>query len=63
MRINADCIECMIRRNLETARLHGIYAQVTEFALDLMRLILNTSEASSPAPPRRSPGCTRSTSA
>lgn len=48
MRINADCIECMIRRNLETARLHGDDAQVTEFALDLMRLILKTPEASSP---------------
>lgn len=48
MRINADCIECMIRRNLETARLHGNDAQVTEFALDLMRLILKTPEASSP---------------
>ena len=48
MRINADCIECMIRRNLETARLHGDDAQVTEFALDLMRLILKPPEASSP---------------
>ena len=48
MRINADCIECMIRRNLETARLHGADAQGTEFALDLMRLILKTPEASSP---------------
>lgn len=48
MRINADCIECMIRRNLETARLHGDDAQVTEFALDLMRLILKAPEASSP---------------
>ena len=48
MRINADCIECMIRRNLETARLHGDDTQVTEFALDLMRLILKTPEASSP---------------
>ena len=48
MRINADCIECMIRRNLETARLHGDDAQATEFALDLMRLILKTPEASSP---------------
>ena len=63
MRINADCIECMIRRNLETARLHGDDAQVTEFALDLMRLILKTPEASSPCFARRSPGCTRSTSA
>ena len=48
MRINADCIECMIRRNLETARLHGDDTQVTEFALDLMRLILKAPEASSP---------------
>lgn len=56
MRINADCIECILRRNLETARLHGDDAQVTEFALDLMRLLLDNPEGSSPC---FAPGITR----
>lgn len=49
MRINADCIECILRRNIETARLHGDDRQVTDFAFDLMRMLLDSPQyASSP---------------
>ncbi len=49
MRLNAECIECLMRRHLKTARLHGTEEQVTAFARDLMRLLADgPQEASSP---------------
>ena len=49
MKLNADCIECLMRRHLKTARLHGTEDQVTAFARDLMNLLANgPEEASSP---------------
>lgn len=49
MKLNADCIECMMRRHLKTARLHGNEEQVTAFARDLMKVLADGPEdASSP---------------
>ncbi len=49
MRINAECIKCILNRNIETARLHGNDEQVTDFAFDLMQMLLNSpDQASSP---------------
>ncbi len=49
MKINAECIKCILNRNIETARLHGTDEQVTEFTFDLMRMLLDSPEqASSP---------------
>ena len=39
--MNADCMECLLRRHLKTARLHGTDEQVTAFARDLMDLLAN----------------------
>ena len=44
MRLNSDCMECLIRRHLATARLHGSDAQVTAFARDLLRLLADGPE-------------------
>lgn len=41
MNLNAECMECLLRRNLATARLHGSEAQVTAFARDIMKLFLD----------------------
>ena len=38
--IDSQCIQCHLRRNLETARKLGTQAQATAFAKDLMRLYL-----------------------
>lgn len=49
MRINADCIKCILNRNIETARLLGNDEQVTDFIMDLMRLLTDSPpQASSP---------------
>ena len=49
MKLNAECMECMLRRHLKTARAHGSEAQVTAFARDLMNLLANGPEdAASP---------------
>lgn len=41
MKLNADCMECLLRRHLATARQFGTEEQVTEFAKDLMRALAN----------------------
>ena len=47
--IDAQCIQCHLRRNLETARKLGTEAQATAFAKDLMKLYLSApAEVSSP---------------
>ena len=49
MKLNAECMECMLRRHLKTARAHGSEEQVTAFARDLMNLLANgPEEAASP---------------
>ena len=42
--LDAECIQCHLRRNLETARLLGTEEQATAFAKDLMRLYLTAPE-------------------
>ena len=44
MRITSECIECLLARHLKTARLHGDDVQVTAFARDLMRMLLDGPE-------------------
>lgn len=44
MRITSECIECLLSRHLKTARLHGDDVQVTAFARDLMRMLLDGPE-------------------
>ena len=44
MRITSECIECLLKRHLATARLHGNDEQVTAFARDLMRMLLDGPE-------------------
>ena len=39
MKLNADCMECLFRRHLATAREFGTEEQVTAFAKDLMRAL------------------------
>ena len=47
--IDSQCIQCHLRRNLETARKLGTEAQATAFARDLMKLYLSAPmEVSSP---------------
>ena len=47
--IDSQCIQCHLRRNLETARKLGTQAQATAFARDLMKLYLSAPvEVSSP---------------
>ena len=47
--IDSQCIQCHLRRNLETARKLGTEAQATAFAKDLMKLYLSApAEVSSP---------------
>ena len=47
--IDSECIQCHLRRNLETARKLGNEAQATAFAKDLLKLYLTApAEASSP---------------
>ena len=42
--LDAECIQCHLRRNLETARKLGTEEQATAFAKDLMRLYLTAPE-------------------
>ena len=42
--IDSQCIQCHLRRNLETARRLGTEAQATAFAKDLMKLYLSAPE-------------------
>ena len=42
--IDSQCIQCHLRRNLETARKLGTEAQATAFAKDLMKLYLSAPE-------------------
>ena len=42
--IDSICLECHLRRNLETARSLGTEAQATAFAKDLMKLYLSVPE-------------------
>jgi len=42
--LDSECIQCHLRRNLETARKLGSEAQATAFARDLMRLYLTAPE-------------------
>lgn len=44
MRITSECIECLLARHLKTARLHGDDIQVTAFARDLMKMLLDGPE-------------------
>ena len=44
MRITSECIECLLARPLKTARLHGDDIQVTAFARDLMKMLLDGPE-------------------
>lgn len=44
MRITSECIECLLKRHLATARFHGNDEQVTAFARDLMRMLLDGPE-------------------
>ncbi len=44
MKINAECIRCMLNRNIDTAQLHGNDQQVTDFTFDLMRMFLDCPE-------------------
>lgn len=44
MRITSECIECLLSRHLKTARLHGDDVQVTAFARDLMKMLLDGPE-------------------
>ena len=42
--LNSECIQCHLRRNLETARKLGSEEQVTAFARDLLKLYLSAPE-------------------
>ena len=42
--IDSECIQCHLRRNLETARTLGSEAQATAFAKDLLKLYLSAPE-------------------
>lgn len=44
MNLTSDCIECLLRRHIATARLHGSEEQVTAFTRDLMRMLLDGPE-------------------
>lgn len=44
MRITSECIECLLKRHLATARLHGDDVQVTAFARDLMKMLVEGPE-------------------
>lgn len=49
MRLNADCMLCLLRRHIATAHAHGDEEQVTAFARDLMRLMADSpAEAAAP---------------
>ncbi len=42
--LDSECIQCHLRRNLETARLLGTEEQATAFAKDLLKLYLSAPE-------------------
>ena len=42
--LDSECIQCHLRRNLETARRLGTQAQATDFAKDLLKLYLSAPE-------------------
>jgi len=44
MNITSECMECLLRRNLATARRYGDEVQVTAFAKDMMRMFLEGPE-------------------
>ena len=49
MKLNAECMMCLLRRHIATAEAHGNEEQVTAFARDLMRLLADSPDhASSP---------------
>ncbi len=49
MRLNSDCIQCLLRRHIATANALGTEEQVTAFVKDLMRLLADSpADASAP---------------
>lgn len=49
MNINAECIRCILNRNIETAQSFGNDEKATAFALDLMKMLLDSpNQVSSP---------------
>lgn len=44
MRLTSECIECLLKRHLATARRYGDVDQVTAFGRDLMRMLLDGPE-------------------
>lgn len=44
MKLNSECILCLLRRHIATARLHGTDEQVTAFTRDLMRVLADSPE-------------------
>lgn len=57
MRLNAECMLCLLRRHIATAHAHGDEEQVTAFARDLMRLLADSPAEA--AAPWYTPGITR----
>lgn len=49
MKLNADCILCLLKRHIATAQSVGTEEQVTEFARDMMRMLTDSpKDASAP---------------
>lgn len=44
MNLTSECIECLLKRHIATARLHANEERVTAFARDLMRMIIDGPE-------------------
>ena len=57
MRLNSDCIECLLRRHIATAKQYGTDEQVTAFAKNLMRLL--SSGPADMSAPFYTPGITK----
>ena len=47
MKLNSQCILCLLKRHEETALKHGDQEQATAFIRDLMRLLAEGPEAMS----------------
>ena len=47
MKLNAECMMCLLRRHIATAQTLGTEEQVTAFARDMMRLLANSPEEES----------------
>ena len=57
MKLNADCILCLLKRHIATAETVGNEEQVTAFAKDLMTMLASSPEEV--AAPWHTPGITR----